>query len=57
MTEGQICNINLSNIWLGKGSTPEDQAGFWGSLNAYCDIPLRTFENALKFIAEEIKVS
>eukprot|EP00116_Pleurobrachia_bachei_P002993 sb/3463255/ len=39
----------------GKGQYAGDQAGYWGSLKASCDIPLRTYKNALKFIAEEIK--
>ena len=40
----------------GKSSDSNDQAGFWGSLDAKCDIPLYTFENALQYVAEEIKV-
>ena len=32
----------------------EDAAGFWGSLNAKCDIPMWTYENALQFISDNI---
>ncbi|KAL5256367.1 hypothetical protein ACHWQZ_G011559 [Mnemiopsis leidyi] len=38
----------------GKGAG-DKAAGFWGSLNAQCDLPLWTFEKALQFIREKIK--
>ncbi|XP_063678896.1 sphingomyelin phosphodiesterase-like [Bolinopsis microptera] len=38
----------------GKG-LKDDEAGFWGSMNAPCDIPLRTYKNALEFISQQIK--
>ena len=44
-------------LLLGDRSVAEDQAGFWGSLQAKCDIPVYTFEETLKYIAEEIKVT
>ena len=38
----------------GKG-VGDKSAGFWGSLNAQCDLPLWTFENSLQFIRDKIK--
>lgn len=34
----------------------KEKAGYWGTLSK-CDIPLRTFESALKFIAKEMENS
>ena len=33
----------------------KDKAGYWGSLNSSCDIPIWTYKNALEFISKEIK--
>ena len=49
-----VCYESKSCTFSGKGDAG-DQAGFWGSLNAPCDIPLWTYKNALEFISKNIK--
>ena len=44
----------LLQEWRAEGGA-EGAAGFWGSLNVLCDIPMRTYKNALEFIKEHIK--
>jgi len=39
----------------GMAKDNADAAGYWGSTGSNCDIPKRTFEAAMDFIASDVK--